>query len=204
MSDILPFRKVLANAKLNIRLKVIRRRPDGYHEIDSIMVPVGLFDSLEFKRTRLSKISLSCRGFSVPADKENLVYRAAVAFLLKTGHKQGLSIDLTKGIPIAAGLGGGSSDAAFTLSTLNKMYGFPLSFADLEEIEIGNDSALGRERGERGWKANIFFTYFLTNDNDSPVAVNFLLTCLVICPPSSIEFREDILTTIICLRNHVS
>ncbi|OQY46291.1 MAG: 4-(cytidine 5'-diphospho)-2-C-methyl-D-erythritol kinase [Desulfobacteraceae bacterium 4572_87] len=114
-----PF-SVLAPAKLNIRLKITGRRPDGYHELVSIMVPVDLFDHITLTFTEQPGINISCRGFSAPANADNLVCRAAQSFFSQTDRQKGLSIDLTKRIPVAAGLGGGSSDAAAILMTLNQ------------------------------------------------------------------------------------
>ena len=127
----------LAPAKLNIRLKVTGRRADGYHELVSIMVPVGLFDHIELESTRLRRIMLSCQGFSVPNNKENLVYRAASVFFSKTGTPRGISIKLTKNIPVSAGLGGGSSDAAFILKGLNEMGSNPLKPKALADLAVG-------------------------------------------------------------------
>ena len=127
----------LAPAKLNIRLKVTGRRADGYHELVSIMVPVGLFDHIELEFTRLRRIMLSCQGFSVPNNKENLVYRAASVFFSKTGTPRGISIKLTKNIPVSAGLGGGSSDAAFILKGLNEMGSNPLKPKALADLAVG-------------------------------------------------------------------
>ena len=132
-SDII---RIQAPAKLNIRLKVTGRRPDGYHELVSIMVPVSLFDYLELAMTRGGQITLSCQGLSIPDDEENLVVRAARAFFSHTGLSRGLSIRLTKNIPVAAGLGGGSTDAACTLKALNTMYSNPLSFEELSELAV--------------------------------------------------------------------
>ena len=134
-------RQFLAPAKLNIGLKVTGRRPDGYHELVSIMVPVGLFDQLELELIRSRRVMLSCQGISVPNNKENLVYRAAQTFLSKTGLSQGVSVKLTKNIPVAAGLGGGSSDAASTLKALNKMWSNPLTFLELSglAVDLGAD-----------------------------------------------------------------
>ncbi|MDY7037878.1 MAG: 4-(cytidine 5'-diphospho)-2-C-methyl-D-erythritol kinase, partial [Thermodesulfobacteriota bacterium] len=88
----------MAPAKLNIRLKVINRRPDGYHELISIMTPIDLFDFLELKV--ISKgIRLTCDGFHVPTDENNLAYRAAQSFLSRSGIKKGISIKLLKNIP---------------------------------------------------------------------------------------------------------
>jgi 4-diphosphocytidyl-2-C-methyl-D-erythritol kinase len=126
--------RILAPAKLNIRLKITGRRPDGYHELDSIMVPVSLFDYLELSPISEQRIILTCHGLTIPADEENLVYRAAHAFFSLTGIDQGLSISITKHIPVAAGLGGGSSDAACTLKALNKMWDNPLSSQELEKL----------------------------------------------------------------------
>ena len=114
-----PF-SILAPAKLNIRLKITGRRPDGYHELVSIMVPVDLFDHIELKFIEEPRIDITCRGFSAPANSDNLVCRAAQSFFSQIGWQKGLSIDLTKKIPVAAGLGGGSSDAASILMALNK------------------------------------------------------------------------------------
>jgi 4-diphosphocytidyl-2-C-methyl-D-erythritol kinase len=127
----------LAPAKLNIRLKVTGRRADGYHELVSIMVPVGLFDHIELEFIRLRRIMLSCQGFSVPNNKENLVYRAASVFFSKTGTPRGISIKLTKNIPVSAGLGGGSSDAAFILKGLNEMRSNPLKPEALDDLAVG-------------------------------------------------------------------
>ena len=134
-------KKILAPAKLNIRLKVTGLRPDGYHELISIMVPVTLFDHLELEKNRHAKIVLACRGLSLSNSKENLVYKAARTFFSKTGIRPGISIKLVKKIPVAAGLGGGSSDAALTLKTLNSMWSGPLTTHELERLaaQLGAD-----------------------------------------------------------------
>lgn len=123
-------------AKLNIRLKVVGRRPDGYHELVSIMVPVGLYDTIRLEIGQTKGIRLSCKGLSVPEDDGNLVFRAAQAFFSRTALKQSLSIELVKNIPVAAGLGGGSSNAACTLEALNQMWSEPLGFRDLETLAV--------------------------------------------------------------------
>ena len=124
---------IKAPAKLNLRLKVIGRRPDGYHEIVSIMAPVALYDYLQFSKIQ-SGIKLICRGIPVPDNEENLIFRAAQIFFSGTGIKPGLSIKLAKNIPVAAGLGGGSSDAGCTLTALNEMFDRPLSHHQLLEL----------------------------------------------------------------------
>jgi len=125
-----------APAKLNIRLKITGRRPDGYHNLISIMVPVRLYDRIELQITSRSLITISCEGFSAPADKENLACRAAKAFFAHTAIEHGLSIKLTKNIPVAAGLGGGSSDAACMLKALNQIWSCPLSARELAELAL--------------------------------------------------------------------
>lgn len=132
---------VKAPAKLNLRLKITGRRADGYHELVSIMVPVDLFDLLDLRVIRERRIKLSCEGFQVPADERNLVYQAALSFFSKAGIQQGVAIKLTKNIPVAAGLGGGSSDAAATLMTLNEICSQPLNPSELHAIaaELGAD-----------------------------------------------------------------
>ena len=130
-----PF-NVLAPAKLNIRLKITGRRPDGYHELLSIMVPVALYDQLELKFIEEPEIRMSCRGFSAPASADNLAWRAAQSFFSRIGWQNGLSIILTKKIPVAAGLGGGSSDAAATLMALNEVLGGPLLPKELAKLAL--------------------------------------------------------------------
>jgi 4-diphosphocytidyl-2-C-methyl-D-erythritol kinase len=132
---------VKAPAKLNLRLKITGRRADGYHELVSIMVPVDLFDLLDLRVIRERRIKLSCEGLQVPADERNLVYQAALSFFSKAGIQQGVAIKLTKNIPVAAGLGGGSSDAAATLMTLNEICSQPLNPSELHAIaaELGAD-----------------------------------------------------------------
>jgi 4-diphosphocytidyl-2-C-methyl-D-erythritol kinase len=127
-------------AKLNFRLKITGRRLDGYHELISLMVPIGLSDLLEFKVIPKG-IELTCEGLRVPTDSHNLAFQAAQSFLSKTGIREGISIRLVKRIPVAAGLGGGSSDAAATLLTLNEIWSRPLSLKDLHGLatQLGAD-----------------------------------------------------------------
>ncbi len=129
-----------APAKLNLRLKVNHRRPDGYHDLISIMVPVDLFDILELEVLQ-GGIKLECDGFQVPTDEDNIAYRAALSFLSQTGIQKGISIKLVKNIPVAAGLGGGSSDAAAILLSLNEIWSRPVSLPDLHKLatKLGAD-----------------------------------------------------------------
>jgi 4-diphosphocytidyl-2-C-methyl-D-erythritol kinase len=124
-----------APAKINLFLKVLNRRPDGYHEIESVMLKIALFDILRFSRHGKT-ISLSCQGSKVSEGPENLVYRAAEAFFSATGKTPGVRIILEKNIPVAAGLGGGSSDAAAVLLGLDRLFGVNLGRDRLLEIGL--------------------------------------------------------------------
>jgi 4-diphosphocytidyl-2-C-methyl-D-erythritol kinase len=127
---------IKAPAKVNIRLKVTGIRPDGYHELVSIIVPIGLFDILELHVPFDGRIQITCKDTDVPSDRSNLIYRAAESFMYQTGLDEGASINLQKNIPVAAGLGGGSSDAASTLSALNRIHSNPLSDSDLHALAV--------------------------------------------------------------------
>ena len=136
-----PLLECLSPAKINIRLKVVRKREDGYHDLDSIMVPINLWDLLQFYRAPEGEIYLKCKGKPLPCSENNLVFRAAQAFFSASHVKGGIDIRLIKAIPIAAGLGGGSSNAAITLTALNRIFGNPLEASKLWLIakELGAD-----------------------------------------------------------------
>ena len=113
----------LSPAKVNLILKVLRRREDGYHDIASLMQKVSLADEMEFAPGQ-DGISLSCPGSDLPTGEGNLVVRAARALFAEAGFAGGVEITLRKRIPTAAGLGGGSSNAATTLTVLNDLFRF--------------------------------------------------------------------------------
>jgi len=127
---------IKAPAKVNVRLKVTGKRPDGYHELVSIMAPVEIFDTLDLALSPGGAIEISCKGREIPNDNTNLAYRAAGDFIAYAGIRDGVSITLTKNIPVAAGLGGGSSDAAAVLLGLNEMYSNPLSEMELHALAL--------------------------------------------------------------------
>ena len=104
--------EVLAPAKLNLFLEVLGRRPDGYHEVETLMVAVDLFDRLTFRDDPSGEITLRCDDPGLPTGSENLVVRAAERLRDESGRRLGAHIDLHKSIPAGAGLAGGSSDAA--------------------------------------------------------------------------------------------
>ena len=123
-----------APAKLNVMLKITGKRSDGYHDLVSVMVPVSLFDEIEVRRADEPGIGFSCSGVSSPSGADNLAVRAASAFYRKAGLNPGIHLSLNKNIPVAAGLGGGSSDAAATLTALNEYHKGPLSAEQLAGI----------------------------------------------------------------------
>lgn len=144
--------------KVNLLLNILGRRPDGFHELETVMQPVKLCDDLEFERVD-SGVQLSCNHPALPTDSKNLVHRAAARFLEAAGISSGVKIHLEKKIPLAAGLGGGSGNAATTLLALNELFGLPLTMQQLDEIAGGlgsdvpfflyNQPALAVGRGEK-------------------------------------------------------
>ncbi len=118
-------------AKINLSLDVISRRSDGYHNLSMIMQEIKLFDILTFKISEGSGITLTSNDRFVPTDDRNLIIKAAKAFFDKTGISASASIYLCKNIPMGAGLGGGSTDAAGTLTALNTIFDKPLTINEL-------------------------------------------------------------------------
>ena len=146
-----------AYAKINLALEVLGRRDDGYHEVSTVLHAVGLADHLTFEESE--GLSLECDDPAIEGE-ENLVLRAARLLQQAAGSGRGASITLRKGIPIAAGLGGGSSDAAVTLLALSRLWGIGLSRERLMELGAtlgsdvpffvqGSECALATGRGER-------------------------------------------------------
>ncbi len=127
---------IRAPAKVNLHLKIIRKRADGYHEISTIFQKVGLFDELTLQKTSAPGISLTVDNPVVPSDSTNLVYRAAELIMGHCGADRGVDIKLHKHIPAGAGLGGGSSDAAATLVGLNRLFDLGLSLQNLQKLAL--------------------------------------------------------------------
>ena len=126
-----------APAKINLYLKVIGQRADGFHELNTLMQKVSLDDQLELTLTAEQGICLSCPDSDLPEDDRNIVFRAARLYLEQTGNsEQGIGIVLKKRIPVAAGLGGGSSDAAAVLNGLNQLLATRCSLAELAEMGL--------------------------------------------------------------------
>ncbi len=146
-----------SGCKVNLLLNTLGKRADGFHELETVIQPVPLFDELVFARGG-EGVQLTCSEPSLPADSTNLVHRAAAAFLETAGIRDGVKIRLEKKIPLAAGLGGGSGNAAITLLGLNELFGQPLPADQLNHLaaNLGSDvpfflqnrPALATGRGE--------------------------------------------------------
>jgi len=136
-----------AFAKINLRLRVLGKRLDGYHELDTVFQTISLHDTISLTVTDSPQIVLSCDDRSLPTDAGNLVYRAAQALQSRWGPDKGVRIHLGKRIPLRAGLGGGSSDAAATLVALAYLWRKDAKVEELLEIA-----------GRLGSDVNFFFT----------------------------------------------
>jgi 4-diphosphocytidyl-2-C-methyl-D-erythritol kinase len=134
--------QVLAPAKINLSLKILGRRNDGFHELDTLIAPISLYDEIRIDKGRLGNgIEFRCDDPSVPQGDDNLAVRAAKAFFATTKIEPAVSIELKKKIPHGAGLGGGSSDAASALLALNDLFETKLSREALAEMAepLGSD-----------------------------------------------------------------
>src|SRR5437588_4838865 len=149
--------QILAPAKINLLLRILNRRPDGFHEIETLIALISLYDKIDIEKQN-RWIDFSCDDPTLSTGDDNLVVRAAKLFLEHAKIKSGLSIKLQKKIPHGAGLGGGSSDAAATLRGLNRLFEADLSRNELSKLgsQIGSDvpfflfesAATGKGRGE--------------------------------------------------------
>jgi 4-diphosphocytidyl-2-C-methyl-D-erythritol kinase len=128
---------------VNLTLRVVGRRRDGYHLIDSIMVPVSLYDVIEVRASKIkrsksvdARISVSCDDPSVPRGEKNIVHRAARLLVKQLKPDRAVRIHIQKRIPIGAGLGGGSTDAAATLIGMNRVFKLGLTVSQLEKLAL--------------------------------------------------------------------
>lgn len=137
--------KIRAPAKINLSLRVVGKRADGYHLLDTIMVPVSLYDEIEIHQIRRtlsrrlgvpSLIAIRCNHPQVPLGHDNIAYRAAELLMRKAKIRQPVAISIRKQIPVGAGLGGGSTDAAAVLVGLNRMWKLGLSVRQLERLAL--------------------------------------------------------------------
>lgn len=134
--------KVLAPAKINLSLDIVRKRDDGYHDVSMVMQAVSLYDTVTVEENESGEITISCNNPEIPCDERNIVYKAAKEFFKYTKNDlKGLNIDIQKVIPSQAGLAGGSTDGAAVLFALNMLYDTHLKSAQLCEIAqyVGSD-----------------------------------------------------------------
>ncbi len=146
-----------SGCKINLLLNILGKRPDGFHELETVIHPIPVYDLLSFAQASRG-VELTCSHPTLPTDSQNLVYRAATRFLEAARIRGGVRVHLEKEIPLAAGLGGGSGNAAATLLGLNELFGDPLCPEELQGLAVGLGSdvpfflqlrpALGTGRGE--------------------------------------------------------
>ncbi|MDP2209612.1 MAG: 4-(cytidine 5'-diphospho)-2-C-methyl-D-erythritol kinase [Bacteroidota bacterium] len=167
--------KVKAFAKINLGLRILRKREDGYHDIETVFHRINLFDKVEFSTADI--ISMECDNPEIPIDDNNLCIRAAGLLKLKFRINKGVHIRLQKNIPVGAGLGGGSSDAAAVLLHLPKFWGYEINNSELKEIatrlgsdvsyflEVGTAYATGRGEKLEYFKLDIPYWILLVYPN---------------------------------------
>ena len=158
-----------APAKINLYLLIADKRPDGFHNIDTLMAKITFYDEMIFEVDKAEGIELVCVGLWSPAGKDNLVYKACDIFYKTIDKKPSVKLTLTKNIPAGSGLGGASSDAAATLLALNKLYQQPLTVDKLSSMaaQLGSDipfflngpQALCTGRGEKISKLDKIFSF---------------------------------------------
>ena len=138
-----------AYAKINLGLRVIGKRADGYHDLDTYFLQINLADQLFFEKTAAAHLHFTCNWPGIPVDAGNLCVRAYDLLARQTGRRPGVRLHLHKLVPAGGGLGGGSSDAALTLMAINRLCGLGLPKTDLHELarELGSDVPFFLEGG---------------------------------------------------------
>lgn len=133
--------RLRALAKINLGLDVLRKREDGYHELRMIMQTINMYDQLDIEISKTPGIKITTNLPFIPVNESNLVYKAAKFLMDEFQVEQGITVDLQKFIPVAAGMAGGSSDAAATMIGVNRLFGLGLSVKELMErgVKIGAD-----------------------------------------------------------------
>lgn len=175
---------VRAPAKVNLHLEILGKRPDGYHALETLMVAVNLCDTLAFRDDPAGRLSLACTQADLSTGPDNLVLKAAELLRVTAGCQRGASIRLVKRIPVAAGLAGGSTDAAATLAGLNELWGLGLDRATL--------GGLGARLGS---DITFFFhtpAAWCTGRGEvvTPARLGRLLWLVLLCPPFGLSTAE--------------
>ena len=182
-------------AKINLCLYVLKEREDGYHEIFSVMQAIDLYDQLTLHKTEKG-IVIECGHPDVPKDEKNLAYQAADLLFKEKNFQGGVRIDIEKKIPVSAGLGGGSSNAAFTLKGINQLFDLKLSFQKLHSLgsRIGSDvpfflysgQAVAQGRGEKILPISLYRDYWLVL-----VCPNLMISTERVYGDVKIDLTED-------------
>jgi 4-diphosphocytidyl-2-C-methyl-D-erythritol kinase len=175
---------VWAPAKVNLYLEVLAKRPDGYHEIATLMVAVSLFDTLEFKEETSGPVRLTCDHPNLSTGPDNLVCRAARLLQERSGCGRGACIRLAKRIPMAAGLAGGSTDAAATLVGLNRLWNLGLAARELAALgaELGSDVPFFFA-GPAAWCTG-------RGEQVEPWPIGVPLGFVLVCPPEGLATAD--------------
>jgi 4-diphosphocytidyl-2-C-methyl-D-erythritol kinase len=176
--------EVLAPAKLNLFLEILGKRPDGYHEVETLMVAVDLHDTLTFAPDPSGRITLRCDDPTLPSGPENLVVRAAERLRAESGRPLGAAITLRKAIPAQAGLAGGSSDAAATLVALDRLWDLqtPPDRLDALAGQIGSDVAFFRHAPAAACRGR--------GERVDAVPLPRPLAFVLVCPPIGVRTAE--------------
>jgi 4-diphosphocytidyl-2-C-methyl-D-erythritol kinase len=175
---------VRAPAKVNLFLEVRGKRADGYHDLETLMVAVGLYDSLELWDDPAGPVTLTCDHPGLSTGADNLVCRAAELLRRRTGHTGGATLRLWKRVPMAAGLAGGSSDAAATLAGLNRLWRLGLTAAELGRLgaELGSDVAFFLA-APAAWCTG-------RGEIIAPLRLDRPLDLVLVCPPEGLATAE--------------
>jgi 4-diphosphocytidyl-2-C-methyl-D-erythritol kinase len=187
-----------APAKVNLFLEVLAKRADGYHEIATLMLAVSLYDTLEFKEEATGRIQLHCDLPTLSVGPDNLVVRAAELLRQHTGVDRGADIRLKKRIPLAAGLAGGSTDAAAALAGLNRLWKLELSQPELADLgaQLGSDVPFflytlpAAGGGGEGWVKGSAAWCTGRGEIVTPLPLAAPLHLVLVCPPIGLSTAD--------------
>ena len=171
--------EIKAYAKINLTLDILGKRSDNYHEVEMILQSVDLFDTISISKNSLNQITINSNNNQIPLNEKNLAHKAARLFFEKLDINEGIDIFIEKNIPMAAGLAGGSTDAAATLLLLNQIYNNKLSKEELLKIaeNLGSDVPFCLIKG----------TYLATGRGEKLHKLNDLPKCYILIVTPNIE-----------------